>query len=240
MPSIADPTWAIESLERFLALSASTFGVGAVWRYDSGATEAQIEAEAQVAEQIIWAILPQWEFEEEASYEEPWNSHRKGAIRAIAQLRNQDTLASKLGTPAPKLDASFLHPWVWESAKVPWSAGSFSDAVRAAARAINAKARQKLNRRDASEWKLIQNAFSLKPPVEGEPRLRLMNDPNDETFKSIHGGAGALAQGLFMAVRNPANHEDDTIEVQEHIALEQLAAFSVLARFIDEASVETV
>lgn len=236
MARIADPDWVVKQLKTFLKSSESTSFGPSSWAYKQGTSEATVTGMAQIVEQIIWTVLPDWEFEESSQFEEPWRSHRVGAMRAITQIQFQDTLDKKLGNPSPKLDAESLHPWVWESAQVAWSAGSFGDAVRAAARAINAKARQKLGRKNAGEWKLLQNAFSIKPPAVGEPRFRLMSDETDETFVSLHTGAGALAQGLFMAVRNPANHEDGD-EPPEQLALEQLAAFSILARFIDEAVV---
>jgi hypothetical protein len=78
------------------------------------------------------------------------------------------------------------------------------------------------------------NAFQVKPPVAGEPRLRLMPDEDSETFVSLHEGTGALAQGAFRALRNVVSHEESE-EPEEHIALEQLAVFSVLARRVDDA-----
>jgi Protein of unknown function (Hypoth_ymh) len=42
----------------------------------------------------------------------------------------------------------------------------------------------------------------------------------------------------MMLIRNPASHY--TAELDEQVALERLAALSVLARAIDEARVETV
>jgi hypothetical protein len=42
-----------------------------------------------------------------------------------------------------------------------------------------------------------------------------------------------------MAIRNPGAHSDNFDDLDEHHALEQLAAFSQLDRWIDEATVET-
>jgi hypothetical protein len=232
---IANPEWALDKLREFLAATETRAAGGGMHTYLRGCPTQSI-ALAQVIEQVIVAVIPAWTPTKGGMYSAPWSSHRTACVRAIAQIEAQEELERNLGSPGPKMDAGALHPWVWESAQVAWSAGSFGDAVRAAARAINAKARQKLDRRNASEWKLLQNAFSTKPPAVGEPRLRLMSDETDETFISLHTGAGALAQGLFMAVRNPANHEYAD-ETSEQVALEQLAAFSVLARFVDRAEV---
>lgn len=45
--------------------------------------------------------------------------------------------------------------------------------------------------------------------------------------------------GCFTGIRNPAVH-DNGLKLTEQVALEQLAAFSVLARWIDECTVEVV
>jgi hypothetical protein len=46
-----------------------------------------------------------------------------------------------------------------------------------------------------------------------------------------------LGAGCFEGIRNPAAHEDGLC-LPEQMALEQFAAFSVLARWIDECTVE--
>ncbi|GAA3803555.1 TIGR02391 family protein [Streptomyces chiangmaiensis] len=92
---------------------------------------------------------------------------------------------------------------------------------------------------DLSETKLFQSAFSQTPPKAGEPRLRLMDDDGWDTFRSIHRGAMAFAEGCCAGIRNSNSHEDGLPELPEHEALEQPAAFSVLARWVDTASVET-
>ena len=84
------------------------------------------------------------------------------------------------------------------------------------------------------------NAFQAKPPVAGQPRLRLMPTElsDNDTFVCLHDGTGALAQGAFRSLRNVVSHEEGG-EPEEHIALEQLAVFSVLARRVDDAEVVT-
>ncbi|MFJ8747358.1 TIGR02391 family protein [Embleya sp. NPDC127516] len=64
-------------------------------------------------------------------------------------------------------------------------------------------------------------------------------DDGSDTFRSRHDGAGSFARGVFSAIRNPIAHELDH-ELEENEALEQLAAFSILARWIDAAGVEAV
>ncbi|MFZ3566952.1 TIGR02391 family protein [Streptomyces sp. BH097] len=105
---------------------------------------------------------------------------------------------------------------------------------------INAEAQNKVGRRDASETALFQSVFSKDDPKPGQPRLRLLIDDGGDTFKSVHRGAAAFTEGCFAGIRNPYSHEDGLPEPPENEALEQLAAFSVLARWIDTATVERV
>jgi hypothetical protein len=49
----------------------------------------------------------------------------------------------------------------------------------------------------------------------------------------------ALAEGIYAGIRNPFNHEDPgTQDVDVQVALEYLAALSVLARWVDESELE--
>jgi hypothetical protein len=103
---------------------------------------------------------------------------------------------------------------------------------------VNAEAQAKASRRDISEVDLFNQLFSLYPPKAGAARLRLMADDGSKTYQNVHKGARALAEGLYTAIRNPGSHEiapDD----DEQQALEQLAAFSVLARWVDSAEVSS-
>ncbi|MET9209917.1 TIGR02391 family protein [Streptomyces bacillaris] len=75
-------------------------------------------------------------------------------------------------------------------------------------------------------------------PKPGRPRLRLMADDGSDTFRSVHRGAMSFAEGCFAGIRNPNSHEDGLPELPEHEALEQLAAFSVLARWVDSAALD--
>jgi hypothetical protein len=47
----------------------------------------------------------------------------------------------------------------------------------------------------------------------------------------------ALAEGIFAGIRNPLTHEAG-IELDEQVALEYLAALSILARWVDDSTVE--
>lgn len=53
----------------------------------------------------------------------------------------------------------------------------------------------------------------------------------------VHRGAAAFAEGCHAGIRNPNRHEDGLPELPEHEALEQLAALSVPARWVDTSVV---
>jgi hypothetical protein len=146
--------------------------------------------------------------------------------------------AEDLQSTAPEMDTGKLHSWVWESAAPLWRTKHFTQAVSQAAIRVNTETQAKVGRRDITETDLFNQVFSLDEPKIDAPRLRLMEDDGSKTYKSVHRGARSLAEGLYAGVRNPASHEI-LGDLDEQHALEQLAAFSLLARWVDAATVET-
>jgi hypothetical protein len=141
---------------------------------------------------------------------------------------------------SPDLIADQFHPWVWEAAAPLWYAGSRQEAVHAAARSVNARMQQKRGHHNKSDAALCHEFFSLDDPAPGRPRLRFGGyTRTDRTWRSRQQGAMEFGAGCFEGIRNPAAHEHGLI-LSEQVALEQLAAFSLLARWIDECEVETV
>lgn len=236
--------WAIGKLKSFLVTAAISYvpsppnSVGFGY-YKFNNPKPEVQAAAQIVERILDRVIPDWRTAdwEEAKKQPMWR-HREAANRAVALLEAEQELQENLGSGAPQLDAATLHPWVWGSVAGLWSSGHFREAVGAAARAINAQAQAKLARRDPSEAKLLSDAFSTNAPTTGHPRLRLSVDDGGDTFKNRHDGAGNFARGVYSAIRNPIAHEEGD-ELEEHEALEQLAAFSILARWVDAATVDT-
>ncbi|WP_405635982.1 TIGR02391 family protein [Streptomyces sp. NBC_01178] len=157
--------------------------------------------------------------------------------RGFGILADMDEWATRLAPEAPSLPADRLHPWVWDAARTFWESAHYRAAVHAAATSINAHLQNKLGRRDLTDTKLIQEAFSEKAPEAGKPRLRIPGDPADPGVQSRQRGALQLGQGAYSALRNPAAHEIGDLDEQE--ALEQLAAFSLIARLIDQCQVVT-
>ena len=104
---------------------------------------------------------------------------------------------------------------------------------------INAETQAKLGRMDVSETALLNEAFSLDAPKPEASRLRLAEDDGGKTYQNLHRGARSFADGLYTAIRNPGMHKPQESDGgEEQLALEQLAAFSLLARWVDQAEVE--
>ncbi|MFD7387821.1 TIGR02391 family protein [Streptomyces sp. NPDC059852] len=81
-------------------------------------------------------------------------------------------------------------------------------------------------------------SFDMKAPEESKPRLRFNGDRSTPTWRARQDGAKYTSAGVFLALRNLAAHEDEVNWTQQE-ALEYLATFSVVARWIEECVVET-
>ncbi|MFD6426480.1 TIGR02391 family protein [Streptomyces sp. NPDC060198] len=240
-----DIAWARAELSSFLKLTelyAPQTPHGMVMNSSRRSTRGgaeEVVASAQVVEQILDRVLPRWRAEVpdgDNKRVNRWCQHREAAQRADAALLRDAEVHERLGDNAPQLSASTMHRWVWDGARSLWHSGHFREAVTAAARKVNAETQNKVGRRDASETALFQSVFSKDAPRAGQPRLRLRPDDGSDTFRSVQRGAAAFAEGCYAALRNPNSHEDGLPELPEHQALEQLAAFSVLARWVEEAA----
>ncbi len=231
--------WVLLQLRQFIASAQYVPSGDGYGRH--AASDEQIVSQAQVVEQIFDRVLPGWREEEtikqRRQYFDLWAAYREVAHRSLAQLQRENELAENLGDKAPNLNAAKMHPWVWDGARSLWASNHFREAVSAAAVKVNAETQNKVKRFDISETKLFQESFSLKEPEVGKPRLRLMHNDGSETFKSLHEGVMAFATGCYRAIRNPAAHVH-LGDLSEDEAVEQLAAFSILARWVDSASLE--
>ncbi len=237
-----DTEWALRELRRFVEMTKLTNpepvpGFIDFSLYPQG-DEDVIAIEVQVVEQILDRVLPRWRTTVPEDDSGKWQQHRQAAQRAIAQLERQEELREKLGDNAPTLDAGRMHPWAWEGARSLWQSGHFREAVRHASIQINAETQNKLGHRNKSETALFQEAYSDDNPKPGQPRLRLPDDDGGRTALGVRRGIRAFAEGCYAALRNPASH-DVLAELPEVEALEQLAAFSLLARFVDRSEVKS-
>ncbi|MGV1037841.1 MAG: TIGR02391 family protein [Candidatus Nanopelagicales bacterium] len=230
--------WAIEQLDTLISQTDLVpYSDPSIIGSHTRADEEDIAAQAQVAEKILARVLPRWRAEVPIDQYQPWNQHREAAIRARAELMREHEVRENLGDNAPEISAANLHPWVWDGARSLWQSGHFRSAVEDAAKKVNAETQNKAGRRDLSETKLFQEAFSEKPAQSGNARLRRMANDGSDTYRSVQRGAMALAEGIYAGIRNPFNHEDPK-DIDEQTALEYLAALSVLARWVDDSTVE--
>jgi len=189
---------------------------------------------------ILDSLYPEWRAENPDSSYEASAAERSACTRLVSRLRTSDEIAGLLQgvDSAPQLAASAFHEIIWRAAAAQWEMDHRHDAVLAAAKAVNSLLQNKLGRRDVSEVKLVQEAFSEKEPTLGRPRLRFESIADDQTRASMREGAMSFGVGCFKAIRHPVGHRpDDEIEMSEQAALERLAALSLLARWIDDATV---
>lgn len=235
--------WAMDQLEQFLTATVLSYPasvpgvVDLTGRKVTAAPDDEIQRQAHIVEQILDRATPGWRNLEVNIKPNRWVRHRAAAIRAKEALERESEISENLGENAPEISAARLHPWVWEGARSLWQSGHYRSAVEDALKKVNAEAQNKLGRRDLSETKLFQEAFSENAPQSGKPRLRRMPNDGSDTYRSLQRGAMALAEGIYAGIRNPMNHEAPT-DLSDQVALEYLAALSVLSRWIDEATVE--
>lgn len=236
--------WALKELEKFIeqtVLTNNSFSGNGVVHFthtsSTAASDAEVAKQAQIIEQILNRVIPTWRNDIELRKTNRWTRHREAAIRAKAELERQEELRINLGDDAPVLSASQLHPWIWQGAKSLWQSGHFREAVEGAIRKLNAETQNKLGRRDLSETDLFNQAFSEQDATPGSPRLHRIQNDGSKTFKSVQRGCRVFAEAIFAGIRNPLAHESGQ-DMPEQAALEYLATLSVLARWVDESSVE--
>lgn len=233
--------WALTELDKFISLSEmrTLQNEWSSWEVTISDNETLIR-QWEVVERILSQATPGWEDKvtEQGSGQSDWRPMRMATLRAREALKRDQELRENLGDNAPEISASHLHPWVWEGARSLWQSGHYREAVEGSIRKLNAETQNKLGRRDLSEDDLFKQAFSEQSPTLGAPRLHRMQDDGSKTFKSVQRGARNLAEGVFAGIRNPLAHEAE-VDMPEQQAVEYLAALSVLARWVDESSLET-
>lgn len=235
-----DTTWAVCEIDAFLHATDQIgvdMGPGITYL---GTTQRMPQTEsaqrAHVVEQILDRVIPAWRHIPIPDKDKEWTHLRDWASRARVTLEREDELREHLGDGAPEMDAGQLHPWAWENAASLWRTGHYAQAVTQAAIRVNAETQAKVGRRDISETDLFKQVFSLDDPKPGAPRLRRMKDDGSKTYSNMHRGAWCFADGIYAAIRNVGSHEI-VGDLDEQRALEYLASFSILARWVDDADV---
>lgn len=159
---------------------------------------------------------------------------RLDAMIADAESRSD----SDLPTFAP---AQF-HPVVWAGASAHWTTHQYRVAVREASEGLTVHWKERLRRSDVDDTVFWQQTLSPGAPEPGKPKLAWPGAAEDKTVKSMRGGLeplakalNALATGLNLTVRNVTTHTRSELSEQE--AMERLAAYSYLARLLDQCEV---
>ena len=174
----------------------------------------------------------------------PWRAALASAHGLAGILERSADEDAILGPAGPTLAAGGMHPWVWNAVLNLWDDGHYKHAVNAAAAAVEQQTQLKLDRGDLNGADLYTQAFKVDGPgtqPDGR-RLRFAYLPEltsagdrHRSWVSAHEGAMHFGRGCAQAIRNLSTH--GTVELSEQVALEHLASFSVLARWVDDAVV---
>lgn len=204
--------WAVAQLDDFITATAVTYVPSApnsagFHSYRTAASDDEVVKKAQVVEQVLDRVVPGWRNEINKKDRQKWSIHYEASIRARESLLRSDEVKKNLGDDAPHISVARLHPWVWSGAASLWQSGHYRPAVEDALKKVNAETQNKVGRRHLSETKLFQEVFSEKPAGVGKVRLRRMEPDGSDTYKSVHRGAMALAEGIYAGIRNPFSHE---------------------------------
>lgn len=191
---------------------------------------------------ILDRLYPEWRSENAGSKNDEFKSERDGSRRLLARLESHEEVARRLGgaDASPSVTTRGMHPLIWNAAQAQWSTGHRHEAVLAAAKAVNSHLQAKVGRRDISEGDLVRQSLSRDDPKPGKARLRFPAIADEQTRESVRQGVMNFGTGCFGAIRNPVGHlPNDELELSEQVAVEQLAALSLLARWLDDADVVT-
>jgi len=164
----------------------------------------------------------------------------RGRLRAMAA----DAEASE-ESGIPGFAPSQLHPLIWSAAAAHWTTHQYRVAVREASEALTVHWKTKLGRNDVDDTVFWQQTLAPGEPEHERPKLVWPGDANDKTTRSMKGGLeplakalNGLATGLNLTVRNVTTHTRKELSEQE--GLERLAAYSYLARLLDQCDLRTV
>lgn len=228
-------------LTTFVEQTAPNYSTGAMFKPPVCGEARAIELRERVLP-ILDKLFPEWESVCSGSSHEAFSDTREACMRLLAQIASRSEIDAMLAghDASPQLSAAQLHGHVWTAASAQWQTGHRHEAVLAASKAVNSMLQAKVKRRDLSDTKLVQEAFSEKDPQPKKPRLRFPNIDDEQTRDSMRMGALSFGVGCFQAIRNPVGHlPNEENELTEQEALERLAAWSLLARWIEDATVES-
>lgn len=234
-----DKNWAIEQLKLFIDLTQSknASGDGFISFNSISVSPRQLVlSQWAVVKKILEIVYPNWRNEEKFRSTYEFGQQRDAAIHARALLEMDEEIREHLKPEGPIFSSENLHPVIWGPASLLWGDGHFRSAVQAASMALDRKMQDFVKRLDISGSDLVNQSFADSSPTLGKPRIRVPNQGNDETTRSMQQGMRALGQACFSIARNISSHILDDLSEQE--GLEQLAMLSLFARILDTCSVE--
>ena len=136
------------------------------------------------------------------------------------------------------LKVADMHPWVAAPAVPLYEDRHWFAAVTAAADNVRAQWKKALG----SETDDLPSTFSPKDPKEGRPRMRFVRysrNSDEQRWVNAHEGAMHFARGCMMRIRNLYKYQARDQKVSPSLALETLAALSLLSRWIEDAEVRS-
>jgi hypothetical protein len=219
-----------ESLSEQLGDSRSKSG-------DYRQVQARILGSLPLVRQIATRVSIEPERLNERSYVGEWGWHnaRAAAQEILGALESAEEAHAMFAPTGPRLATSTLNAWVWSASADLWDGGYRRQAVQDAYTKVETMAKVKLEVHDSGK-DLWAKAFSTDAPTTAQPRFRFDIDPSDkQRWTSAHEGAQRFGMGCAQGIRNWAAH--DLSDTDEAIALEYLASISVLARWVESASV---
>ena len=177
--------------------------------------------------------LPLWT---DSTPDSAFERAREGGVRAAIAILEGAIHEIELSTPTgPEISCDALHPWIVGAVAGLWDNGHYREAVDAATHAIEVRIKTTIGSHQTGT-PLVTDAFNPAPPRAGEKRLRFPQyKEGTPAWTNAHEGAMAFARGCMMRIRNLIEHEEGSWEHQE--ALEALAALSLLARWVESATV---
>lgn len=189
-----------------------------------------------VTQRILDKVIPDSPLEFEPDQSAGQHETRIAIQRALGVLEQQVEIEKYLGPSGPRMEVDQLHPVIWDSAQSLWASGHHLEAVRSAAVHLNAHLQSRSTRIELADVELINQVFSTAEAQPGKPRLRWVGVGTTKTESSMRNALRDYALGVQAGIRNMVMHTTTPLPEQE--AVEQLAAMSVLARWIDATEVE--
>lgn len=161
----------------------------------------------------------------------PW------VLRAIGIHTFGVEARERMRPDVPDLAADKFHPWVWNTASLWWQAGDIQEAVQAAARSVNARLQQKLSQAYPGQAMIGQDAAFPGYPGGGQSLQSPLG--RSSARWQDQGGAADFAAQCFEVIFSPVAQGAGR-ELSAQVALEQLAALSLLAQWIEGDSADRV